>query len=161
SLVSDPGAPNEPPLVNYHYCSPDRPLVNCTSIAPGTPAGVAPYTYDPAWVHPHALDAVFEGCPTEDEQGRSATHTTQYQYTWEVFDSVSGVVSQTFGPYNSCADQTLSLNIDPDTGSAPAHTSMRLTIRHPNDATPILGSPFVQPVVARDILIASLGDSYG
>jgi hypothetical protein len=138
---------------NFHYCAPERPNVNCL----GDVSSNA-YKYDPAYVHPTSLNAAFDGCPTEEED--NATGPTQYRYTWQIVDTSNSTVLQTFGPMATC-NFAHAFAVDAVTGQGRPNTGVRLTITNsaaPN--TPILDSPFQQPVVVRDFLIVSIGDSY-
>jgi hypothetical protein len=138
---------------NFHYCAPERPNVNCR----GDVSSNA-YRYDPAYVHPTALNATFDGCPTEEED--DATGPTQHRYTWQIVDTSTSTVLQTFGPVATC-NFTHAFAVDAVTGRGAPNTGVRLTITNPSaPSTPILDSPFEQSVVVRDYLIVSIGDSY-
>jgi hypothetical protein len=154
SKIVDPDEPDTPALINYHYCAPERPSVNCFGSVLNNK-----YKYDDAWVHPQALKTTFDGCPTADERD---ANQTDYRYKWELLDNSTGDVTATVGPLTKCK-LTHDIAINPDTGQPFVDTGMRLTITDPNAATPsapILGSPFTQTVNPRDYLIVSIGDSY-
>jgi hypothetical protein len=148
--IADPDDAQVPPLVNFHYCAPERPRVNC-----GGDVNTNKYKYLDSYVRPTQLRSVLDGCPTIDE--RDAEGDTQYAYTWRVTDA-SG--TSTFGPFRTCAFQH-DFPITQNTGKGDPTTSVQLTITNPGSSTAVLGSPFVQPVVVRDLLIVSIGDSYG
>jgi hypothetical protein len=155
STITDPDEPDTPPLVNYHYCAPERPNVNCNG-----DVGVNKYTYDSDWVHPQSLAVRFDGCPTADE--RTGT-PTQYRYRWQVLNQTTGAVLTTIGPLAACRTN-YDMPIDADIGMPAATTGVRLTITDPASSTPaapILSSPFTQTVNPRDYLVVSIGDSYG
>jgi hypothetical protein len=155
STIIDPDEPDTPPLVNYHYCAPERPHVNCKGDVEGNK-----YTYDSDWVHPQSLAVRFDGCPTADERG---TTPTQYRYTWQVLNLTTGSALATIGPLAACR-ANYDMPIDQNTGMPAANTGVRLTITDPDSSTPaapILSSPFTQTVNPRDYLIVSIGDSYG
>src|SRR5262245_21336973 len=144
SMIADPDEPDTPPLVNYHYCAPERPNVNCN----GDVANNA-YKYDDAWVHPETLRTSFDGCPTADERGAAQT---KYRYTWEVLDRATGTTVEKIGPVAKCK-LTHDMTIDKNTGQPKVDTAVRLTITDPDSTAslrPILGSPFTQTVNPRD-----------
>jgi hypothetical protein len=156
SKVANPDDAQEPALINYHYCAPERPNVNCRG-----DVGLNRYTYDPAYVHPEALHASFAGCPTEAEDSAPPGQTS-YRYTWRIVDTSTHAVRATYGPSASCGFEH-DFEIDAS-GAGTPNTGVRLTITDPHAAdanAPILGSPYEQPVVVRDYLIVSIGDSYG
>jgi hypothetical protein len=156
TTIADPDEPDTPALINYHYCAPERPNVNCKG-----DVGANKYKYDSDWVHPTSLAVTFDGCPTSDErdhtQGGTSTH---YRYAWQVLDMSTGAVLATIGPLAACLT-TYNMPIDPNTGMPTANTGARLTITDPGSSTPILSSPFTQTVNPRDYLVVSMGDSYG
>jgi hypothetical protein len=119
-------------------------------------------TYDPGHVRPTSLQVHFWGCPTEEEDGRDGA--TALDYRWEVRDGndESVVVDHTFGPRCSW---TRDFAIDLVTGEA-APTLVRVTITERDTGRPWSGYPpgqtfSHQPVAPKDLLIVSLGDSYG
>jgi hypothetical protein len=154
--IANPDDPDGPRMVNFHYCAPERPNVNCRGDVAGNQ-----YTYDPGYVHPDSLHATFDGCPTEDESSALPGHT-RYRYRWQIVDTASDAVRETFQPVANC-NFAHSFAVDGN-GVGTPNTGVRLTITDP-DATdkdaPIAGSPFQQPVVVRDYLVVSIGDSYG
>jgi hypothetical protein len=84
-------------------------------------------------------------------------------YTWQVVDTSTNAVQSTSGPAATCLFEH-DFPVDPTTGAGAPNTGVRLTITDPHATdpnAPILGSPFEQPVVVRDYLIVSIGDSYG
>ena len=159
TTIADPDEPDTPALINYHYCAPERPNVNC-----GGDVGANKYTYDPDWVRPTSLAVTFDGCPTSDERDATQGGTsTQYRYAWQVLDLSTGAVLATIGPSAACVT-TYSMPIDRNTGMPTVNTGARLTITDPGSSTPqqpILSSPFTQTVNPRDYLVVSMGDSYG
>jgi hypothetical protein len=155
SKIPNPDDGQEPALINYHYCAPERPNVNCRGNVNDNK-----YHYDPAYVHPDALHAAFAGCPTETEDAAAAGQTA-YRYTWQIVDTATHAVQTTYGPAANCGfDHSFPIDL---TGNGAVNTGVRLTITDPHAAdpnAPILGSPFEQPVVVKDYLIVSIGDSY-
>jgi hypothetical protein len=152
--IVNPDEPDVPPLINFHYCAPERPNVNCRGDVAGNE-----YTYDPAYVRPQALSTSYVGCPDDDEFD-ATPGSTAYRYKWDVLDAGSGAVVATSGTVANCRYQ-YTFPINPDTGTG-APSNVRLTITDPSaPSAPILGSPFSQPVTVRDYLIVSIGDSYG
>ena len=120
-----------------------------------------PYTYDPSYVRPEKRTAFFDGCPSEAElaAGSSTTHT----YTWSLHQPASGNVIGTPVSQRNC-QWSREFDLDPVTGRA-APVKVRLAITTPAGA-PYAGYPAgktfdEQLVEIRDILIVSLGDSYG
>ncbi|MEW6154082.1 MAG: hypothetical protein AB1673_08865 [Actinomycetota bacterium] len=119
------------------------------------------YTYDPAYVRPASRTAYFDGCPTKAEA--EAPGTTTYVYTWSVHDPVTGAAMGAGHSARSC-EWSRSFDLDPVTGRS-APVTVRLTITT-TEGAPYPGYPSgktfdEQLVEVRDILVVSLGDSYG
>lgn len=137
-------------LVDYHYCAPERYDSEAC-------AKTGLYTYDPAWVHPTALTANFDGCPTSAEED-AAPGATTYTYTWSL-PGTSTSVSQ-----NNCH---FSHDFPVDGNGQGTPTAVRLSITDANGNTPSVvqypsgQSYFEQTVTVRDYLVVSFGDSYG
>jgi len=155
--ATETGAGARPGIVDYHWNSDQRPAAH----------GGPMYTYDPAYVHAGTLTANFSGCQTEDELTRSATNSTAYRYSWALQDPGTGDLlpagpgeSNPTPPLQSCRWSKV-FDLDPATGIGPT-TRVVLSITDPSrDNAAVPGSPYQQDVTVRDILIVSLGDSYG
>lgn len=102
-----------------------------------------PETYDPAYVHPDHWDVDLAGCVDEVDHDRAADEQpTVHTYTWTIDGEV------TSGP-----DCTVRHRFE----SQGAH-DVALTV---TDADGEVVGEFAQEVDVRDLLIVSLGDSYG
>jgi hypothetical protein len=118
------------------------------------------YTYDPAYVRPASRTARFDGCPTQAEADASPT---TYNYTWTVHDSASGAPMGAPVTQRDCR-WTRDFALDGVTGRS-TPVKVRLAV------TNVGGGPYPgypagktfdeQPVEVRDLLIVSIGDSYG
>lgn len=104
--ITSPDDAPSPAIVNYHYCSPDRPNTNCDFNDDQQSDGSASfYKYDPGYVHPTTLHARFYGCPTADEQNSNGD--TALVYTWDVIDKTTGQpVAAGSTPRHSCYWET-------------------------------------------------------
>ncbi|MEZ5115694.1 MAG: Ig-like domain-containing protein [Candidatus Nanopelagicales bacterium] len=102
-----------------------------------------PETYDPAYVHPDGWWATLRGCAdAEDDAAQRAGAPTRLTYAWDIGGvEVSG---------RSCEVR----HLFPEQATYP----VTLTVTDADGA--VVGS-FEQPVTVRDLLIVSLGDSYG
>ncbi|HEX2047062.1 MAG TPA: hypothetical protein VHF27_04810 [Acidimicrobiales bacterium] len=121
------------------------------------------YTYEPSYVRPTELNAKFDGCATEADAGADAGSTT-YNYRWELRIPSDGAVIGTPTTARNCRwEHTFPL--DPVTGKG-TPTIVRLSITDPATGAPFpgysAGKTFdEQTVEVKDLLIVSLGDSYG
>jgi hypothetical protein len=161
-------APFEPPASGFAWMVPANfgPMRNGLvdyrwNEAAGSRHSGPAYTYDPGYVRPTARTAFFDGCPTKAEA--DAGSSTAYVYAWSLHDPATGAA---LGPAEAARNCQWSreLDLDPETGRS-APVKVRLTITT-TDGSPYPGYPagktFDEQVVAiRDILIVSLGDSYG
>lgn len=121
------------------------------------------YTYEPSYVRPTELTAKFDGCPTEAEAGANPG-STAYNYRWELRDPAGGALIGTPVTARDCRWQR-AFTLDPVTGKG-TPTVVRLAITDPATGAPYSGYPSgktfdEQTVEVKDLLIVSLGDSYG
>jgi hypothetical protein len=119
-------------------------------------------TYAPDWVRPTSLQASFRGCPTEAEE--EADGATALDYRWEVRDAADDR-NVIFGETVPRCTWSRSFNLNPQTGAA-TPVFVRLSIIERATGRPwsgyATGKTFDQQLVApKDVLIVSLGDSYG
>ena len=137
-------------LVDYHW----NEAPNSRFIGPA-------YIYDPTYVRPWVRTAYFDGCPTEAEL--AAGPSTTYTYTWSLHVPASGDPIGLPVSRRNC-QWSRDFHLHPVTGRA-APVKVRLAITTEAGA-PYPGYPSgktfdEQLVEVRDILIVSLGDSYG
>jgi len=121
------------------------------------------YTYDPSYVRPTSLTAKFDGCPTEAEAG-AAAGSTAYNYRWELRNPSDRALIATPANGRSCRLEH-PFALDPVTGKG-TPTVVRLSITDPATGAPYTGYSSgktfdEQTVEVKDLLIVSLGDSYG
>ncbi|HEX2119133.1 MAG TPA: hypothetical protein VHF91_08110, partial [Acidimicrobiales bacterium] len=121
------------------------------------------YTYEPSYVRPTELVAKFDGCPTEAEAGAEAGSTT-YNYRWELRNPADGALIATPANGRNCRLEH-AFPLDPVTGKS-TPTVVRLSITDPATGAPFTGYSSgktfdEQTVEVKDLLIVSLGDSYG
>ncbi len=111
-------------------------------------------TYDPAYVRPSEFPADFDGCPTAAERDLDdAGDETANTYIWTVEDPAAA------GGTATISERSCSMR---HTWSAEGTYRVALTIQGP-DGQPFEGraEPYEQWVEIEDLLIVSLGDSYG
>jgi hypothetical protein len=96
-------------------------------------------TYAQSYVNPTGFDVNFNGCPTQDEYDKSANLTTVNSYTWTFGDGTTQT-ARNCRPTHRYKQGSFTVKLDYFASSQ---------------------KTFTQNVTVRDLLIVSLGDSYG
>jgi hypothetical protein len=118
------------------------------------------YTYDPSYVRPTQRTAFFDGCPTEAEL--AAGSATTYTYTWSLHTTTGDPIGLPVSQRN--CQWSKDFRLHPLTGkSDPVNVRLAITTADGNryPGYPAGKAYDEQRVEVRDILIVSLGDSYG
>jgi hypothetical protein len=141
--IDDIDPPFEAPPGGFDWTVPNRLNVwRWNDLRDAAPSHSGPAeTYDPAYVHPTQFPMDFNGCPDESELNLSLSRQpTRFTYTWNIAGSITSA--------RSCLHRHVF--------AAQGSYAARLTID--GGAQP---ASYEQTVRVRDLLIVSLGDSYG
>ena len=134
SLASRFGALDQQGIVNYHWNSLEGPRKWNGPVE----------TYDPSYVHPTQFDASFDGCTNASEEAKGPNDATDNTYAWSFGDG-----SATLSGHHC--------NVTHSYGAQGAY-SASLTV---TSAAGVASAPVTQTVRVKDLLIVSMGDSYG